>query len=88
MFLDIIEILHRWHPIETVTTKSGESSAVNWCNTYRRARCKGLVGIFCVYTVCTFYLLTLVFPAWPSQIKIILIAGAIEINVVIWGDIL
>ena len=51
------------HPMETVTTLFDESSDVNWCNAYLRVRCKGLVGIFCVYTVCTFYLLTLMFPA-------------------------
>ena len=41
---------------------------MNWCNVHLRVRCKCLVGIFCVYTVCTFYLLTFMFPAWPSDV--------------------
>ena len=39
----------------------GESSGVNWHNVYLRVRCKCDVGIFIVYTVCTFNLLILMF---------------------------
>ena len=70
----------------TVLRVPGEFSGVNWRNVQLRVRCKCDVGIFNVYTVCTFNILTLMFRHGQVmlQIKNLLIAGAVDITFVFY----
>ena len=72
--------------METVLRVPGVSSGVNRHNVELRVGCKCDVGIFIVYTVCTFNLLTLMFQHGRVMLQIenLLIARAVEITFVFY----